>query len=70
MTGTLAQIIALTAFGNDFLKNGTISTDFNTTNTTFQFCNKVNFREFKKQFFFSKPKENVIADNPTEWFQY
>ena len=70
MTGTLAQIIALTAFGNDFLKNGTIPTDFNTANTTFQFCNKVDFREFKKLFFFLKPKETVIANNPTEWFQY
>ena len=38
MTGTLAQIIALTAFGNDFLKNGTIPADFNSANTTFQFC--------------------------------
>jgi hypothetical protein len=70
MTGTLAQIIALTAFGNDFLKNGTIPTDFNSANTTFQFCNKVDFREFKKLFFFLKPKETVIANNPTEWFQY
>lgn len=70
MTGTLAQIIALTAFGNDFLKNGTIPTDFNTANTTFQFCNKVDFREFKKLFFFLKPKETVIASTPTEWFQY
>lgn len=70
MTGTLAQIIALTAFGNDFLKNGTISPEFNTTNTTFQFCNKVDFRDFKKLFFFLKPKEIVIANSPTDWFQY
>lgn len=70
MTGTLAQIIALTAFGNDFLKNGTIPADFNSANTTFEFCNKVDFREFKKRFFFLKPNETVIANNPTEWFQY
>lgn len=70
MTGTLAQIIALTAFGNDYLKNGKVPIDFNSANTTFQFCNKVDFREFKKQFFFSKPKENVVSINPTEWFSY
>lgn len=70
MTGILAQLIALTAFGNDFLKNGTIPPDFNTANTTFQFCNAVDFREFKKPFFFSKPKERVIANNPTAWLQH
>ena len=70
MTGTLAQIIALTAFGNDYLKNEKVPTDFNSKNTTFQFCNKVDFREFKKSFFFSKTKEIVIANNPTDWFSY
>jgi hypothetical protein len=70
MTGTLAQIITLTTFGNDFLKNGTIPTDFNTANTSFQFCNKVDFREFKKLLLFLKRKESVIANSPTEWFQY
>lgn len=70
MTGILSQIIALTTFGNDFLKNGKIPTDFNSTNTTFQFCNRVDFREFKKQFFSSKPKEKIVAENPTKWFEY
>jgi hypothetical protein len=70
MTGILAQIIALTAYGNDFLKNGKVLTDFNSTNTTFQFCNKIDFREFKKQFFFSKPKEKVVAENPIKWFEF
>lgn len=68
MTGALVQIIALTAYGNDFLKNG-VPADFN-SNTTFHFCNKVDFSEFKKQFFFSKPKQKVVADNPKEWFNY
>lgn len=70
MTGIVAQIIALTAFGNDFLNNGKIPTDFNLTNTTFEYCKKVDFREFKKQFFFSKVKEIVVAENPTKWFEY
>lgn len=70
MTGPLAQIIALTSYGNDYLKNGRIPPDFNSANTTFQFCNKVDFRDFKKLFFFLKPKESVIALNPSEWFEY
>lgn len=70
MTGTLAQIIAITAFGNDFLKNDSLPIDLDITNTTFQFCNKVDFREFKKQFFFSKPKERIVSHNPIEWFKH
>jgi hypothetical protein len=70
MTGIVSQIIALTSYGNDFLKNGNISPDFNSSNTTFQFCNKVDFRELKKQYFFSKAKEQVVAENPTKWFEY
>jgi len=70
MTGTLAQIISLTAYGNDYLKNGKIPSDFDSANKTFQFCNRVDFREFKKQFSFSKQKESVVAKTPTEWYQY
>ncbi len=70
MTGILSQIIALTAYGNNYLINGKIPTDFNSANTTFQFCNKVEFRDFKKMFFFLKPKETIISSNPTEWFKY
>ena len=70
MTGTLAQIIALTTYGNAYVKNGTIPDNFSTANTTFQFCNKIDFWEFRKRFFFSKPKEEVIAGDPAEWFEY
>lgn len=70
MTGIVAQIIALTAYGNDFLKQGNIPVDFYSANTTFQHCNKVDFREFKRQFFFLKPKEHAVANDPIEWFHY
>lgn len=70
MNGILSQIIALTAYGNDFLKDSKFPTDFNSANTTFQFCNKVNFVQFKKRLFLPKPKEILVANNPTEWFQY
>src|SRR4030095_2007332 len=70
MTGILAQIITLTAYGNDYLKNGKIPNDFYPSNTAFQFCNKVDFIEFKKSILFSKLKESVVASNPTEWFKF
>ena len=70
MVGTLAQTIALTAYGNDYLLNGHIHIDFNSSNTTFQFCNRVDFRELKKVLFSSKHKEKIVANNPTEWFAY
>lgn len=65
MTGTLAQIVALTAYGNDYLKNGKIPSNFDSANTTFQFCNKVDFREFKKISLSYK----VVANSPTQWFK-
>jgi len=37
MVGTLAQIVALVAYGNDYIENGKISDDFYSTNTTFHF---------------------------------
>lgn len=70
MTGNLSQIVTLTTFGNDYLKNGKLPVDFYPNNTSFQFCNKVDFREFKSTFFFKKLKEIVIAENPNEWFKY
>src|SRR5438045_4027623 len=70
MTGPLAQIVTLSGFGNDFLYNGRLTASFYDTNSSFQFCNKVDFRVFKQAFFFSKRKELVIADNPVEWFTY
>lgn len=70
MTGNLSQIVALVAYGNDFLNSSNIPTDFNTANTAFQFTKAIDFRELRKACFFTKPKEIVIASNPTDWFQY
>jgi hypothetical protein len=70
MVGTLAQIVALVAYGNDYIENGKISDDFYSTNTTFQFCNMVDFRESRKMIFSSKNKEKVVSINPIEWFKY
>ena len=70
MVGTLAQIVALTAYGNDYLRNGNISHDFDSSNTTFQFCSSVDFREFRKRILSTKPKERVVSSNSIKWFEY
>jgi len=70
MTGPLAQIIALEAYGNIYLSTGAISPNFSSENTTFQFCNKVDFREITNKSFFKSSKEKIVAENPTEWFNY
>ncbi|MGK0427993.1 MAG: hypothetical protein ACJAUR_002109, partial [Ulvibacter sp.] len=67
MTGTLVQIITITAFGNEFLRNGKL-TDFYPENSSFQFCDFVDFREIKKKNFFTAKKEIITAKNPLDWF--
>ncbi len=68
MTGTLVQIITITSFGNEFLKNGKL-TDFYPKNSSFQFCYSVDFREKKKKIFFSSKKKIITAQNPLDWFE-
>jgi len=68
MKGTLVQIITIISFGNEFFKNGKL-TDFYPKNSSFQFCDFVDFREIKKENFFSSKKEIITAENPLEWFQ-
>jgi len=70
MVGSLAQIIALATYGNAYIETGSIPTDFDTSNTTFQFCNMVDFREIKKVSPSSEREERVIALSPHEWFEY
>lgn len=69
MTGTLEQVIALAAYGNDFLKNGTDQTAFD-THLMFQYCNTVDFRELNLQHDESKPEDTIVAEKPSDWFKY
>lgn len=69
MTGPLSQIITLTSFGNDFLFNNKLKSNF-FDNLSFTFCNKVDFRIFERPVFFIKQREKVIAPYPNAWFIY
>ena len=70
LIATLAQLIVLVTYGNDFFITGSLPSDFDTLNTTFQFCNTIDFRVYKKKALSSKTDESVIAKSPTEWFEY
>jgi hypothetical protein len=66
MNGPLAQIVALTCFGNASI-DGTTVPRFFPQNSTSQFCESVSFVELKKSFF-GQAKEIVVANTPDEWF--
>ncbi|MGK4569044.1 hypothetical protein [Flavobacterium sp. 3HN19-14] len=70
MTGILAQLVALTTYGNDYLKNGDNAAKLGFENSVFQFCNSVDFRVFRKKFFWSKPQEEILVSNPAKWFEF
>lgn len=69
MTGTLAQQVWLTSFGNEYIVNGTLPTTDYMNNDVFKFANTVDFRDFKKGLFSLTPKEHICATNPVEWFE-
>jgi hypothetical protein len=64
MTGQLAQLIALTAYGNQWLRTSRLPAGFYPTNSVFQHCNRVDFRQVDGK------NELLIAIDPNFWFQY
>ena len=67
MTGTVAQLISLVSFGNEFLNTGIMPLGIYPDNSTFQFCNSVKYVNFKKSLFTSKIKEVSFANDPLQW---
>jgi hypothetical protein len=64
MTGQLAQLIALTAYGNQWLRTSRLPAGFYPANSVFQHCNTVDFRQVDSK------NELLIAIDPNFWFQY
>src|SRR6185369_13489511 len=65
MTGSVAQMVALTCHGNALL-SGLEIPQFFPGNSTCKFCDFVNFIAFQKSFF-GKAKELTVAETPDEW---
>jgi len=65
MNGPLAQIVALTCYGNAVIR-GSDTPKFFPINSTCQFCDSINFVKFKKPFI-GQTKEVEVAKTPDEW---
>ncbi len=68
MNGPIAQIVALTCYGNAFLSGQDVGTFF-PKNSTCTFCDRVNFVVVEKTSL-EKAKEAEIAKAPDEWFPF
>ncbi|WP_448702255.1 hypothetical protein ACFGVR_07965 [Mucilaginibacter sp. AW1-3] len=68
MTGSLAQVIALVSFGNEFLTTGSLPDNFYPDNSVFQYCKSINFFDFKKGFL--RTKQIMVAEDPTKWLDF
>ena len=63
MQTELAQIISLTSYGNEFLRNGNCAENYFPDNSVFQSCKNVDFRNLSKSPT-SDLQETIIANNP------
>jgi hypothetical protein len=68
VNGEIAQILALTCFGNDYLSGQSIPR-FLPANSTCESCNELHF-VLVKQALFGKLREKEIAKTPDDWFIY
>lgn len=64
MNGEVAQLVALAAHGNAFLRGGHDARDFYPANRAFVFCNEVSFVEPND---LAGTKEEAVAANPDDW---
>ena len=69
MNGELAQLIAITSYGNAFLSTGIIEDNFYPGNSTFQFCHTVTFYDHKEKWIGKGTRSDLVASNPIEWFR-
>jgi hypothetical protein len=69
MTGTLAQLLSLVSFGNEYIVQGKVENDYYPQNSVFKFDKQVSFKTVKSGFF-RKNKEIIAGNDPLEWFQF
>lgn len=68
MDGPIAQMIALACHGNAFLTGASVPIFF-PSNSTCQFCDRVNYVEVIKLLFGGR-KEIEVAQTPDDWFHH
>lgn len=67
MVLSLTQLIAVTSYGNHYLRNGKNSASFSETHPVFARYNKALFKEIIST---QNLEARIIANNPIEWFHY
>lgn len=67
MNGPIAQLVALTCYGNASLR-GIPHDRFFPDNSTCQFCDRVDFTEVRRGLL-GRARERVVAATPDEWFE-
>lgn len=70
MTAALAQIIALTAYGNAFLRNASVPMGLVADHLVFRSCRTVDFRVTDDVASASMPAAHTVAAKPSGWFLY
>jgi hypothetical protein len=69
MNGPIAQLVALTCYGNAFLHGTKGVYRFFPDNSTCRFCDRISFVEVKRSFL-GRRREDAVATDPDAWFQY
>lgn len=69
MNGSLAQLISLISYGNEYIVNSRLNVEYYPQNNVFQYCKQVKFKTVKLNLF-SKNKEITAGNDPIEWFHF
>lgn len=70
MTGIVQQMITLVGYGNHYLNNGKLPSDFFPKNPAFRFCNTVSFIDLKENASSASSQNKPIAEDPVAWMNY
>jgi hypothetical protein len=68
MVGTVAQLLSLVSYGNEYISKGSLSSAYFPDNSVFQFDKQVHFKTTERKFFGGK--KDITVSNPLEWFAY
>jgi hypothetical protein len=68
MVGTVAQLLSLVSYGNEFIIKGVLPSTYFPENSVFQFDKEVRFKTNKEKFWGGKKEINL--SHPLEWFKF
>ncbi len=69
MVGNVSQLVALVSYGNYFLRKGALQKSWIRTNTTFKYCNSVEFGTAKRFWLLELLGDTSLEANVLRWFR-